>query len=246
MRPRGVLLFAAGVIVGAFLFYTVAWRTGGLAPGHWLTRGSRDLVAGQPAAPRPIPTFPFPTPTPTTTPVSSLPASGLAPAVLTNQPVGASILARGFAGPQIVPLLVPVAGVHISALHDNFDEARGRSRRHDAIDILAPRGAPVLAAVDGTVAKLFTSQQGGLTVYEFDRAGAYCYYYAHLDRYASGLVEGMALKRGDRIGDVGTTGNAPRDTPHLHFAMFRLGPDKHWWQGEAVNPFPLLQKAEER
>lgn len=250
MRARGMLLFAAGVIVGAFLFYTVAWRTGGLAPGHWLTRGSRDLAAEQPAAPRPIPTFPFPTPTATATlaatPVSSLPASGLEPAVLTDRPVGASILARGFAVPQIVPLLLPVAGVHISALHDNFDEARGATRRHEAIDILAPRGTPVLAAVDGTVAKLFTSQQGGLTVYEFDRAGEFCYYYAHLDRYAPGLVEGMALKRGDRIGDVGTTGNAPKDTPHLHFAMFRLGPDKHWWQGEAVNPFPLLQKAEER
>ena len=85
-----------------------------------------------------------------------------------------------------------------------------------------------------------------MTVYEFDPAKNFSYYYAHLDRYAPGLAEGQALRRGDRIGDVGTTGNAPKNTPHLHFAIFRLGADKHWWEGEPVNPYPLLLKAQER
>lgn len=254
MKARGTWTFLAGAGAGALLFYALAWRTGALVPGHWLTMSSRDLIASHPTPRPPIPTIPFPAgaalPTPTAT------AAGLAHAVLpapagsgtldaATRP-GATILAHGFALPQIAPLLLPVAGIRVDQLRDNFEETRGGTRRHEAIDILAPRGSPVLAAVDGTVVKLFTSQQGGLTIYEFDAAGEYCYYYAHLDRYAPGLVEGMALKRGDRIGDVGTTGNAPKNTPHLHFAVFRLGPDKRWWEGEAMNPFPMLQKAEER
>lgn len=157
-----------------------------------------------------------------------------------------SVIASALSVPDAAPLRLPVEGAHIPDLKDNFAETRGGKRQHEAIDILAPRGTPVVAAVDGTVAKLFTSQQGGLTVYEFDRSGTYCYYYAHLDRYAPGLAEGMALRRGERIGDVGTSGNAPKNTPHLHFAVFRLGPEKKWWQGEVVNPYPLLLKAQER
>lgn len=243
-------------MAGAFLFYALAWRTGALVPGHWLTLSSRDAIATRPTPRPPIPTIPFPAvpAVPASTP--TVPAGGLAHAVMpapaeagspeTPGRPGATILAHGFPLPQIAPLLLPVAGIHVQQLRDNFDETRGGTRRHEAIDILAPRGSPVLAAVDGTVVKLFTSQQGGLTVYEFDPASEYCYYYAHLDRYAPGLAEGRALKRGDRIGDVGTTGNAPKDTPHLHFAVFRLGPNKRWWEGVPVNPFPMLQKAEER
>ncbi|HEY2943295.1 MAG TPA: M23 family metallopeptidase, partial [Vicinamibacteria bacterium] len=111
-------------------------------------------------------------------------------------------------------IAIPVQGVDVSQLRDDFSEMRG-NRVHEAIDILAPRGTPVLAADDGVVQKLFTSVPGGLTVYEFDREGAYCYYYAHLERYADGLKEGMALKKGDVIGYVGTSGNAPPGTPHL-------------------------------
>ena len=133
---------------------------------------------------------------------------------------------------------LPVQGVDASQLRDNFSEMRG-GRVHEAIDILAPRGTPVLAVDDGVVQKLFTSVPGGLTIYEFDRDGAYCYYYAHLDRYADGLKEGASVKRGQVIGYVGTTGNAPPGTPHLHFTIFKLGPEKEWWKGTAVNPFPL-------
>ena len=135
-------------------------------------------------------------------------------------------------------LAIPVKGVDGSLLRDNFSEMRG-SRVHEAIDIPAPRGTPVVAVDDGVVKKLFTSAQGGLTVYEFDGDEAYCYYYAHLDRYADGLTEGMVVKKGDLIGYVGTTGNAPPGTPHLHFTIFKLGPEKQWWKGTAVNPFPL-------
>jgi len=137
------------------------------------------------------------------------------------------------------PLIIPVAGAGRRAIRDMFDEVRGK-RRHEAIDILAPRGTPVIATDDGVVKKLFTSVPGGLTVYQFDPDQRFCYYYAHLDRYAPGLDEGQALHRGDVIGYVGTTGNAPKNTPHLHFAVIRLDADRRWWKGTYVNPYPLL------
>jgi murein DD-endopeptidase MepM/ murein hydrolase activator NlpD len=244
MRGRAALLFLAGIVTGALVFYAVAWRTGALASGHWLTRTTRELETTGPATPLPLKTIPFPTATPAPPP----PASA---AIENPLPLGAptpqsSLVVNPLPLPNLAPLLLPVQGIHSADLKDDFDEARDGIRRHEAIDILAPRGTPVVAVTDGTVAKLFTSQAGGLTVYEFDPAKSFSYYYAHLDRYAPGLSEGQALKRGDRIGDVGTSGNAPKNTPHLHFAIFRLGADKHWWQGEPVNPYPLLLKAEER
>lgn len=136
-------------------------------------------------------------------------------------------------------LHMPVDGVAPTSLYPSFDEARG-SRRHEAIDIMAPRGTPVRAAVDGRVVKLFTSDAGGLTVYQFDRDERLAYYYAHLDRYDPGLREGAELKRGDVLGYVGSTGNASADAPHLHFAVFELGPEKRWWEGRAIDPYPLL------
>jgi peptidoglycan LD-endopeptidase LytH len=137
------------------------------------------------------------------------------------------------------PMIVPVAGIARTAMRDMFNEARG-GHRHEAIDILAPRGTPVIAADDGVVKKLFTSVPGGLTIYEFDPDQRFCYYYAHLDRYAAGLHEGQPLRRGEILGYVGTTGNAPKDTPHLHFALIRLDPERRWWKGTYVNPYPLL------
>ena len=137
------------------------------------------------------------------------------------------------------PMIIPVAGVPRSAMRDMFNETRG-NRRHEAIDILAPTGTPVIATDDGVVKKLFTSKPGGLTVYQFDPDQRFCYYYAHLDRYAPGLHEGQLLHRGDVLGYVGTTGNAPKGTPHLHFALIRLDKDRRWWKGTYVNPYPLL------
>ncbi|MEO5742036.1 MAG: M23 family metallopeptidase [Vicinamibacterales bacterium] len=134
-------------------------------------------------------------------------------------------------------LLVPVRGLDASDLVSSFQDARGSSRRHEAIDVLAPRGTDVLAIEDGKVAKLFTSDAGGLTLYQVDPSDTFVYYYAHLDSYAPGLKEGMMLRKGDVIGAVGTTGNAPKDTPHLHFAIAKLDPDKRWWGGTALDPF---------
>ena len=136
-------------------------------------------------------------------------------------------------------LTVPVVGITIQNLHDTYTERRG-SRTHEALDIPAPRGTQVVAVGDGRVVKLFHSVAGGLTVYQFDPSERFAYYYAHLDRYAQSLTAGMMLKRGDPIGAVGSTGNARDDSPHLHFAIFKLGPEKQWWKGSPVNPFPLF------
>jgi Membrane proteins related to metalloendopeptidases len=105
---------------------------------------------------------------------------------------------------------------------------------------MAPRGTPVVAAVDGTIRKLDSSGNGGLTIYEFDRAGELSYDYAHLDRYADGLSEGKAVARGEVIGYVGSTGNASENAPHLHFAIERLGASRQWSRGVPVNPYPIL------
>ena len=135
-------------------------------------------------------------------------------------------------------LTVPVAGVTAEMLSPGFELARG-VRRHEALDIPAPRGTPVLAVDAGRIAKLFTSKAGGLTIYHFDPAERYAYYYAHLDRYAADLTEGQQVRGGQTIGYVGTTGNAPPDAPHLHFAVFTLGPERRWWKGTPLDPYRI-------
>jgi murein DD-endopeptidase MepM/ murein hydrolase activator NlpD len=144
-------------------------------------------------------------------------------------------------------LSLPIAGLRPEELYDSFEEARSRGERtHEALDIMAQRGTPVLAMVNGPVKKLFNSKAGGLSVYQFGSDAAYCYYYAHLDRYAEGLLEGKMLKRGDVLGYVGSTGNASPDAPHLHLAIYRLGPEKNWWEGTPINPYPILKRMAER
>jgi murein DD-endopeptidase MepM/ murein hydrolase activator NlpD len=137
-------------------------------------------------------------------------------------------------------LLMPVQGYDPRKLQDNFDELRGGIRRHEALDIMAARGTPVVAADDGVITKLFRSVAGGITIYQADPSQDFIYYYAHLDRYRDGLKEGETVRRGDVIGYVGSTGNAPASAPHLHFTMFELGPERKWWRGKAVNPYPFL------
>lgn len=138
--------------------------------------------------------------------------------------------------------LLPVAGVRPEQLIDTFTQARaGGSRVHDAIDIMAPRGTPVLAATGGTVEKLFTSKPGGLTIYVRSADRRTITYYAHLDSYAPGLAEKQQVGRGQRLGTVGSTGNADPTGPHLHFAVIQTTPEANWWDpATAINPYPLL------
>jgi murein DD-endopeptidase MepM/ murein hydrolase activator NlpD len=132
-----------------------------------------------------------------------------------------------------------------SELRDTYEAARGE-RVHEAIDILAARGTPVLSAADGRLLKLFSSRPGGLMVYAADPSDRFILLYGHLDAYAAGLTEGMRLQRGQVIGYVGTTGNAPPDTPHLHFGILRGAPAVAWWEGSPVNPYPLLVRGPQR
>ena len=137
-------------------------------------------------------------------------------------------------------LALPVVGIRASQLTDTFDDARSQGRRHDAIDIMAPEGSPVIAAADGTIEKLFNSVRGGITVYERSPDGKWEYYYAHLSAYAPGLHEGQQVKRGQVIARVGHTGDASAAGPHLHFAINTMGGGERWWQGTPINPYPLL------
>jgi peptidoglycan LD-endopeptidase LytH len=175
-------------------------------------------------------------------------ATPIAPSVATPLAVGAERPDADPPGPPAAgddlaalgrTLVVPVAGILRTELRDSYTEARG-DRVHHAMDVLAPRGTPVLSAADGHVLKLFDSAPGGLMVYTSDPTRRFILLYGHLDRYAEGLAEGAALTRGQVIGYVGTTGNAAVGTPHLHFEILRGDPDVAWWLGDPVNPFPLL------
>lgn len=138
-------------------------------------------------------------------------------------------------------LVIPVAGVTADKLTDSFADDRG-GRRHEAIDIMAPAGTPVIAAAAGTVEKLFLSDAGGNTIYVRSPDGRAIHYYAHLQAYEPGLAEGQSVSQGQRLGTVGSTGNADPAAPHLHFAVLRAEPDANWWEpADAVDPFPLLK-----
>jgi murein DD-endopeptidase MepM/ murein hydrolase activator NlpD len=199
-------------LIGALLGANVAW---------YYAR-SRDACEAPPRTEVPVRTPDAASTTPSVSPPA--PVTSAAPAVLSSG------------------LVLPVAGVTPSQLVDTYTQARGENRVHDAIDIMAPAGTPVLAAVDGPVAKLFTSDLGGLTIYQFDDAGRRVYYYAHLQGYAAGLAEGQRLRQGQVIGYVGSTGNASPDAPHLHFTVGDLGPEKQWSKSTPVNPYPLLAR----
>ena len=137
-------------------------------------------------------------------------------------------------------LEIPVEGIDADDLVRSFTEARG-GRQHEAIDIIAPRNTPVKAVEGGRIARLFYSKAGGITIYQFDPTEQFCYYYAHLERYADDLAEGQTVRKGQVLGYVGVSGNAPKDTPHLHFAIFRLTAAKRWWEGTPIDPFDVLR-----
>lgn len=161
------------------------------------------------------------------------PTSGRTGVIPTSAPEARDLAARR--------LTIPVQGVDPDKLVRSYHDARSGGREHEALDILAPRNTPVVAVEDGTVAKLFFSKAGGNTIYQFDPTRDYAYYYAHLERYAGGLKEGDPIHRGQVIGYVGTSGNAPKNAPHLHFAVFRLTAEKHWWEGTPIDPYDILR-----
>jgi len=152
-------------------------------------------------------------------------------------PAGDELLARRNLG-------VPVEGVRPAQLRDTFEESRGKGRIHKAIDIMAPWGTPVLAADDGKVTKISKNRAGGLSLFQTDASGRFVYYYAHLAGYADGLREGQQLQRGDLLGYVGATGNAPEHAPHLHFAVQLVQNNGRFWKGEVLNPYPALMASQ--
>ena len=137
-------------------------------------------------------------------------------------------------------LRVPVAGVRPDQVHSSYFEPRSGNRVHHAVDIMAPRGTPVLAADEGRVLRLRRNTLGGITIYAVDPSDRFVYYYAHLERYAKSLAEGQVVAKGQVIGYVGTTGDAPANTPHLHFQLMRRPNAARWWDGEPVDPTPYL------
>jgi murein DD-endopeptidase MepM/ murein hydrolase activator NlpD len=155
----------------------------------------------------------------------------------------ASGVARTHIGPAATigttSLRLPIDGMDVDSIKSGFNQRR-RDHPHEAVDILAPRNTPVRAVQRGTIAKLFLSKQGGRAIYQFDPSGRLCYYYAHLEGYTPDLKEGDTVSQGQVIGYVGTSGNAPPNTPHLHFAVFELDEDRSWWKGRAIDPYPLL------
>ncbi|MCT2558116.1 M23 family metallopeptidase [Tsuneonella sp. YG55] len=141
-------------------------------------------------------------------------------------------------------LMIPVLGVRPGELTDTFtDERGGGERLHSALDIMAPEGTTVVATAPGSIERLFLSDAGGKTIYVRSSDGRTIYYYAHLKDYAQGLKEGQKIRRGQRLGSVGSTGNASAEAPHLHFAIMRTTPEAKWWEpATAINPYPLLAK----
>lgn len=237
---RYLLVFVAGALLGANVAWYYATSRAGVAPSSTTapaaapaanaSGGSTVDPAAVRAATAPVDPHPDTAPTPAVRPAST--SSTTAPAAPAATP----------AAPVRAPsgLVIPVQGIRPDQLVDTYTQSRGAGRLHEAIDIMAPAGTPVLAAIDGPVAKLFTSERGGLTVYQFDPEGRRVYYYAHLQGYAPGLAEGQALRQGQVLGYVGSTGSASPDGPHLHFSVGELTPEKKWHRSVPMNPYPLL------
>ena len=262
MAARTSGAFALGLAIGAALLGVGLWVSGAIvaAPPPW----KKNIVPA-------VAVYPAPAPTPLTEILASSAGKIPPPALPDPEPITVppaeehiaptpikSPYPPGFVGPIPPPpgtgdadrsipdtsnlphLSVPLAGLDPKKIADTFHDARG-PHQHEALDLMAPKGTPVMAVAQGNVAKLFTSKDGGLTVYQFDDSRTYCFYYAHLDRYAAGLQDGTLLRPGQVLGYVGSTGNASPKAPHLHFALFKLGPEKKWWQRTAIDPALLFR-----
>lgn len=250
---RVLLAVVLLAFVGGIAFY--AGRSS--APSPTSTDSSARARTDEPAAslpqvtpaPAPIGNVPpgvetaskDPNAAPGNAPSLELPVGLQPPPAEGTHPARATSTAMGTFDSRVIGL--PIAKLKRTDIHDTFNDARGGGQRHhEATDIMAPTGTPVIAVDNGIIKKLFNSKPGGLTIYQFDPSERFSYYYAHLDRYATGLKEGQLVKRGDLIGYVGITGNSDPNAPHLHFGIFELGPEKRWHEGKPVNPYPVLMR----
>jgi murein DD-endopeptidase MepM/ murein hydrolase activator NlpD len=212
----------------------VAFVLGG-ATGWWI-HASTSSTSSRPATTAALPS-------PSIGPSSPLPTAPIVRALEIPRPTTGSV--EGGSDRDSITelrrhaLRLPLDDVNVASMEGSFAESRsgGDPHGHEAVDLLAPRNTPVRAVEDGKIAKLFVSKAGGNTIYQFDPSEQFCYYYAHLDRYTSGLHDGLLVAKGEVIGYVGTSGNAPPSTPHLHFAILKLGNDKRWWHGTAIDPY---------
>jgi peptidoglycan LD-endopeptidase LytH len=225
---------AYGFVAGVFAMALLVWQFGDVLETRASTRSTRDVPALEEKAAAKAADAPADADTPVIESAAPAPTTG------TIDPTTPSIGAPPAAELEDRDLLIPVEGISADKLTPQFNDDRG-GRRHEALDILAPQGTPVRAVEDGQVARLFFSKAGGITIYQFDPSERFCYYYAHLDRYAPGLKEKDKVRRGQVIGYVGVSGNAPKNTPHLHFAVFRLNEQKRWWEGTPIDPYQILR-----
>src|SRR6185369_9905525 len=266
MRGKTLAAFVFGLAIGALGLALGLWRSGSLvtvkttniSPSTMSPPASNfgEVVAdlGKKTPPPPTPPEPEPFDFSQPLPPAANPPAATPPELPTplagnrSMPIGPPPPARHNEADRIAPdrmsplphLALPLPRIDPKTLADTFRDKRD-GRTHEALDIMAPKGTPVMAVAQGNVAKLFTSKDGGLTVYQFDDTRTYCYYYAHLDRYAPGLQDGTLLRKGQVLGYVGSTGNASPSTPHLHFAVFKLGPEKKWWEGTPIDPLPMFR-----
>lgn len=250
MATTSARLQRAVLGVGALLVLAAAWTYGSRMESS--TQITQIKQVPQPNIPVQVPSKPVARPVEAVANPSGdtgpAPAMQGSPATFPGQaPVRATPAAESGpepTDPDIVllrarNLTLPVQGVSNSQLTDTYTQARAAGTPHEAIDIMAARGTPVVAVEDGKLAKLFLSKPGGITIYQFDPANEYAYYYAHLDRYADGISEGATVQKGQLLGYVGSSGNASPDAPHLHFAIFKLGPERQWWRGTPLNPYGI-------
>jgi len=254
LSPRArVLLLAASILLG---LGALVWYLSSKPRSTPVTPITQPPATGElrhspdDARSTPTPATAESAPTPGATVVA--PASSdtaAAPSPSANSPAQASPTppasteeARAAAASNASGLLIPVAGVRPEQLQDTYTQSRSEGRTHNAIDIMAARNTPVLAAADGTIIKLFQSERGGIAIYQLGTDRRTVYYYAHLERYADGLAENRFARRGELLGYVGDSGNAGRDNCHLHFSVWLVTDPKRFWDGQNLNPYPLLTK----
>jgi len=239
-RVRVLLIVAAAFSIMATAFWLGArnarYRAAGVGfPENESATGS---VLGQPS---PLSSAPSVSPAPASSPdVSQMPGSSAevsppSAGTQANNPISGSFIGT-------VNLVIPVAGVKPEQLTDTFTDARSEGRAHDAIDIMAPAGTPVLAASDGEIVRLFQSERGGTTIYQLSPDKKLVFYYAHLERYAEGLAAGKFARQGEVIAYVGDTGNAGAGNYHLHFSIAVISDPKRYFGGTNINPYALLRK----